>query len=637
MREKNQITSNDDHSRKLPYSIVFDILSFFKDSSLESRVNEILLTTLPGIMNYENSVDLWVDLESLGEITVIYSKKLAKTILNYLNEENISGVILQVNYQEPLSPENESFVFYLENLTTADQLVIKKEKTLSYAMDESHDEKYLAWESLAGKSHFDITDVQDLIAYAWRCAELGAEKVGIRLLSHAAKEIENQQLQELYFVQAQFMRVATQHYLEAAEAQNNLSGQYNDLLKAFHLTKAWGNILSRKIPEAAYHFQEAGVSMESLPDDLYSLYRMNIFALLQFLSKNTSNAFTVEHKIEKEVDKVSSQKQQITYINSINLARLYRSVDDYSASKKYYDKAFKTTFGIKSETDFIYSNVCYGMLFEKKGDFKKALLYWIRAAIHWLVTDTKEALGWRAVRAIYKSDFMPRSKVDVSGITKAINEKLNDLAEKNKMTLNPLCNEIINFKLYQNEEDLKNAKAFFIKGVSFIGKKNHNIIETNDKGLGFLKNHLFSILETLMGFNRTDFNELIIDRTNGIDMPLNITGFTKSCYLFSIPHWRIDGHQVIMDAEKFSNIQSLLLIKKSPSIKYIKENNGQYYMAHHRYCMDKVIDEKTCSLLMSLDNESSFEVIKNKFNLSNLELVDLEKSGLISISMKQES
>lgn len=413
-----------DQKRFLPYSILFDLLTYFANQKLNQTISHTLATTLPNKSQYKNEIDLWVDMECLGDITVIMAKSLANVIANYIQEKTI----IHINLPKKMSRENQFFIHYLQLLSS--HIEVTYGDIIHLKTDWGpHDTAYLQWPCFGMRTAFDYhKEIASIFCYAWRCAELGAEEVGFHLLKTGQQEIKDAYLQQLYCVQLQCMRVATQHYAAAAAETKEFPVWFEDLLRLFNLMKAWGSILSRQIEQAQHYFQLAKVTIDDLPTDIDSLYRMNVFALFQQLSGLTENAITIEKKIEKAICALKKPRPQITYINFINLARLYRHQGDHEKSKHYYDKAFLHR-GIKSETDAVYQQTCYALLYEKQEQYEVALQYWLNAAMKWLSLETPEALGWRVVRALALPNFKPRTYLDTDSITQALIIKLIKLAQ----------------------------------------------------------------------------------------------------------------------------------------------------------------------------------------------------------------
>jgi tetratricopeptide (TPR) repeat protein len=350
-------------------------------------------------------------------------------ISSYVSTLLVDRLVLTIKLNSKITRDNQLFLHYLQKNSQKVKVVYSPEASIKPPM--TTDEEYLNWSCFVSVKNFDYdNNAENILYFAWRCAELGAEEIGLRLLDKANKFATKIFFRHMYLVQLQFMRIATQYYEEAANETRTMPFQFDDFLHLLYLTKAWGCILSRRTAEAKYYFGLAEITPDTVPKDIDSLYRMNIYALSQHLNGETESALMIENRIKDAISALDKSRPQITYINSINLARLHRHLGDFSTAKKYYDKAFNTNRNEKSETDYIYAEVCFGMLCEKQDDLPNALFHWLSAAVHWLNAEVPEALGWRAVRAIAMPAFKPRTMLEPVVIDNAFIKKLTELNRK---------------------------------------------------------------------------------------------------------------------------------------------------------------------------------------------------------------
>ncbi len=630
------IYSSADEQVFLPYSILFDILNYFSDDSLNHSILEVLSHKLPRMHDYENEIDLWVDLESSGDITPILARELAQVMTVYFENNCKVKITIVINFQTHMTRDNNYFIDYLRNTSTLVKLIFSDDKNADFNASLIEDQnKYFKWIYPKENVYFDYdNNVENILRYAWACAELGSEEIGFRILEAGHKKSTDSYLKNFYLIQLQFMRVAVQYYEDAANESRSISAELGGLTKSFCLTKAWGSILIRRITDAGHYFALADVSVDCLPSDLNSLYRMNIFALYQYLSGRIDDALYIENKISNTMVEQDKSRAQIVYINSINLARLYRHINNYNQSKIHYDKAFATTREIRTESDFVYTNACYGMLYEKRGNFRLALQYWLKSAMHWLVSEIPEALGWRAVRAIANPNFKPRSKLEPDKITQALFDKLIKLCEKTNYSVCKSVQNPLKFVLLKNSMLLCNAAAYGVDGISIIVEKSAESIYANKNELEFDLMHLVSSL-LFKFFNMKDqpFNTFIVDRTDGIEVPTDLYKLTRNCLLFSIPTLRFNDKEILFNEETRENLYAQLLIKPSESIVEMWLDSSPAYVVHKRYYKKNYLSDSEARLLEFIKAESSFSLIRDKYGITREDILHLMERKLISVGL----
>lgn len=421
---KSNITITGSTHQYLPYSLMFSLLNYFNDKDLDKTVYHSFVTLLPQAANYKNSIDHWVDLEVSGNITILLAKQLAHVICDYIAVKNVLVTLEVPNNLEKgnLGKDNLYFIEYFSKLNN-----------LSYVTKISENnslDKYLQWDCFIDLTKLHEEDnVREICNGLWRIAEYGAEELSFNVLEKLIKQVGNSYLRDLYLVQLQFMRIASMHYKAAASEIRIVSEAYPDLQHSFYLTKAWGNILIRNISAAGNYFQLANISEKSLPENIDQLYRMNIFALYKHLAGHSDVALNIENKIRQCISSLSEKRPQITYINAINLARLFRYKNDLVKAKEYYDEAFANV-SIHSESHWVYTSICYGLLCEKEGNWHGAFDHWTKAWISWHNMKTPEALAWRAVRAIGLFDFYPHDKLNIKKISDCFIKKIHQLAKQ---------------------------------------------------------------------------------------------------------------------------------------------------------------------------------------------------------------
>src|SRR5690606_27094628 len=103
-----------DEDNFLPYSIAFDILNNFKNRKLNKLVQDTLNNYLPQSSQYKNNLDLWVDLESCGDITILMAKKLADIFCEFMRDHAVDKIILQKSYNSIMTRDNNWLIYSLQ-------------------------------------------------------------------------------------------------------------------------------------------------------------------------------------------------------------------------------------------------------------------------------------------------------------------------------------------------------------------------------------------------------------------------------------------------------------------------------------------------------------------------------------------
>jgi tetratricopeptide (TPR) repeat protein len=201
--------------------------------------------------------------------------------------------------------------------------------------------------------------------------------------------------------QKQGMRIAQLHFADAAREPEPASRILPELRSFLLQAKGWGCVQTGAAREALTLFSAAEEAiLKTSAEKREILYLLNIKALAELRCGNADEALRIEQQIERELATLEKSDWQLTYINAINQARLYKRLHDWSRSEKYYFRAFSTTWGLRSESDMVYTNICLAILAESAGRPEDALPMWVRAGLHWVASARPEALTSRIARAL---------------------------------------------------------------------------------------------------------------------------------------------------------------------------------------------------------------------------------------------
>lgn len=236
-----------------------------------------------------------------------------------------------------------------------------------------------------------------------RLAE-GGHEIALDLMERAATCAQSLRDRAVLSALLQGHRIALMRYGEVVSAPDPSAALPDSLAGALLMTKGWGLVMSAQAERAEPYMQRARELLRPVlgPHATQFLYLLNISALNRLNLGDYENALRIEKEIEAAAAPPSSGAcdYRLRYVNSINIARLYRRANRFDLAEFYYHQAFDTTAGARTQSDLIYTNVCQARLYAAQGQSIAAMRAWIRAALHWLSADAPESLGWRVLSAI---------------------------------------------------------------------------------------------------------------------------------------------------------------------------------------------------------------------------------------------
>ena len=360
-----------------------------------------------------------------------------------------------------------------------------------------------------------------LYSFASRAFGDGDWDFGLKLLGDAVRYADNELQRWIVEAQLQGMRIAMARFREAGAASLP-PPKVSAILRGFLFqSKAWALVMTGNPTDAEGLFKEALVLLESQSQSRTYLYLLNIYALTCLRLDRSAEALAIERRIEKQLSGLDEIDFHLTYINALNTARLLRRLGDLDGARSYYERAFDTSIGVRSESDFVFQNACLGFLEDKNGCSEQACIAWIRTACHWLAMEIPESLAPRVVRLIVGDvpyDFVAR-------VSDAIQERLLTSAER------AIGSRILTDKPGQRVRLVYSDKLLpgMARGGSAMGSDGWGlIVGTYDgearalhKSRARLGGKLLDILRALVSVDLRWQEDciLIVDHQNGKEMP----------------------------------------------------------------------------------------------------------------------
>ena len=235
--------------------------------------------------------------------------------------------------------------------------------------------------------------------YSRAVLDAGGLNLAIRLLERAISRARTPAERGVFEIMIQGARILSGRFKDVAgiEPHERLPPEIRGWLS---FTKGWGLTMLERPTEAEPYLEAARHLLGKNGDTDEYLYVLNISALNRLKLGDWEGAFAQEQHIRSRLDRISSGRWQISYINSLNLARLYRRRDLLDEAEQGYLEAFSTCFGVWSDSDAIYLYLCLAKLHEARRQCRDALQAWIRASLYWVSSPVPESVSSRVLNAI---------------------------------------------------------------------------------------------------------------------------------------------------------------------------------------------------------------------------------------------
>lgn len=241
----------------------------------------------------------------------------------------------------------------------------------------------------------------ELTDLAWQAFAQGSLELALEFLERAVTCAKTPAEKAVCHARAQGIRIASHRFAEVAAVPEPARTLPPALRQFILQTKGWGLVMTGNPTAAEECFSVPLATLASKPTlDTEDLYLLNIHALSVLRQGRPEEALAIEHRIEAERENQPDPDHRLSYINHINLARLYRGRGELGPASRHYEEAFATTTGVRSASEALHWNVIQASMAAAAGDGAQADIAWLRAALHWLACPVPEALGQRVIQAL---------------------------------------------------------------------------------------------------------------------------------------------------------------------------------------------------------------------------------------------
>jgi len=648
-----------------------------------TQINETLLDTIsrkieqPFITkNYDYQTDLWVDMESLGDVTTIKAKELAILLTQSIAVKKARHPLLLINVNhKSIGIENETIIYFMEKyISDLSVHIFSKSNVkpkfhydwdLVYRKHSDHDSLVDSKIYLIKKSqishHITYTtiingnnglslieseqiphetinfnaDMETVIAQAWKNILLGAKNSSIQLLKTALEKANDPNCICRYLHGLQYIRLITGNYIEAAKqiypehiADKQLEKQLNDV-------KVYCAILSNQLEIAKEHCEKIKLAIKSKWDHgKESLYPCHMLATLMLQLNQTEKSTHLAIKAQDTLEKFNQNHTQIQYINALNLANLYEQQNKSDETKKYLDIAYAAIKGLVTKSDYILLNVNHALLYEKLDTLEDAFYCWLRAAMHWASLRHQEAFGKRAAKAILKTTSYTNGILHTEEIAAALLHNLNRLAAKCHI---PVNNDHPLHLIFSRTEYIKShwqpLRYYATPQWSFIAAK----VEKFDPFINqseALTRSLTSILLHLNGaVNFGKANCIVMDSDFLINSTCTKSDVIERCILLDINNFSYEEKQQIIHPQQRHEFYSALHVIPSPALAHIELQAKHPHVEFKRFYCNRNINEQEIKILTLIQSELKPVTLNDCIALSSLEtLQQMANDHLVSFT-----
>jgi tetratricopeptide (TPR) repeat protein len=352
------------------------------------------------------------------------------------------------------------------------------------------------------------------------------------------------------------------------------------------------------------------------------LYLLNISALNRLNLGDYETALRIEKEIEAVAPQPSSGEcdYRLRYVNSINIARLHRRANRFDLAESYFEQAFETTAGARTESDLIYTNVCQARLYSGQGQGVAAIRAWIRATLHWLSADAPEALGWRVLSAIVgrKATAADTSPEEVAQALFANLSKSAELSGVN-LSSNPSAGQCV----FVRAERAADAPFLAIGAEGFsILLGNRPAAGNGGAFRGPQRDELAGLALALIGgiCNAGDLLEnvtILIDDRLGCEMAATREEIVDTAVRWNIGQTCWGGHSIPISSELRAELLRKAAVQPGPAVARIDCRPAGAMVRFKRYLPPRILSTDEASAVTRLVQEGEplcpelFQVVRN--------------------------
>jgi len=473
-----------------------------------------------------------------------------------------------------------------------------------------------------------------------RLAEGGGE-IALLLMERAANCARSPADRATLLALTQGFRIALLRYQEVTTAPDPSPTLPPFLRGAMLMTKGWGLVMSGEAERAEPYMQGARELLGPvLGCNRQFLYLLNISALNRVRLGDIAGALTIENQIEAASATLEDRDNRLDYVNFINLARLHRLRDDLDLAERYYERAFATTAGARTESDLVYTNVCMARLDTARGRAHAAFLAWLRASMHWLASDLPEGLGWRVLSVILGRKATP-AETPPDSVAEALAKWLR-IAARAAGIDSPLKDGLVVPTAFVRVDraSFESARAFGAPGVGVICADTSLRAAFNGPHQEALAALVRALLARVVGAPALiESLAIVVDDRFGQEMPTTLNQLIATCVRLGVDSALFSGRELKLPAERRAALFEQARVRRGPAVLAVERNDDAICIHFRRYLPPRTLSLGEAHVMAECgDSDVTFAELRCRLKQSTEETLryvrELESSRAIEVRLE---
>jgi hypothetical protein len=374
------------------------------------------------------------------------------------------------------------------------------------------------------------------------------------------------------------------------------------------------------------------------------LYLMNISALAELKGGRIESSFAMEKQIESRLGQISPRDWHLEYINSLNLARLFKRRGESAAAEHYFDLAFATYQGTRSSYDPIYENVIRARLASEHGRMDKAFACWTRAALHWVSHAAPEALPRRTLMSILGAEraAAPTVVERISAVLMQQFENARSQVDGRSAELTPLDPVPTFARISQ-----VGWRPEFENGAELIGQDGWSAVgvtvDIKEQFTGpahrALRTRLAQLIEAKRPYGGAGFGSYLIVDDVGDEMPGSVEACLNTCMRLNIRTMTYHEKRSVFSDSVSNDLERAASVKLAPGVDRIDDHGLSATVAFKRYRPQDTLDHADADIVRTIGQGSTVTRLASELGQNPSDVVAairrLEKRRILTLHIDE--